>query len=199
VKERGVVDVRLGWEGLEAALAAGEVCCPDCEEPLRRWGYAREREVRMRHGARLIRPRRAYCRRCTATHVLFPAFCVPRRRDCVEVIGSALLAAADGVGHRTIAARLDRPPGTVRGWLRAASRHADALRACGVRWAITLSEPPARSSPFSSPLHTTVDALASAALAWKLRVCDLTNPPWEVAAALTGGGLLNGRPRDPPT
>jgi hypothetical protein len=58
VKERGVVDVRLGWEGLEAALAAGEVCCPDCGEPLRRWGYAREREVRMRHGARLLRPRR---------------------------------------------------------------------------------------------------------------------------------------------
>ncbi len=187
--------VRLGWQGLEAALAAGEVCCPDCCEPLRRWGYAREREVRMRHGARLIRPRRAYCRRCTATHVLFPAFCVPRRRDCVEVIGSALLAAAGGVGHRTIAARLNRPPGTVRGWLRAASRHADALTRCGVRWAITLAEPPARSSLRSSPLHDTVDALASAALAWKLRVCDRTNPPWEVAAALTGGGLLNGRPR----
>jgi hypothetical protein len=116
----------------------------------------------------------------------------------LEVIGSALLAAADGVGHRTIAARLDRPPGTVRGWLRAASRHADALTRCGVRWATTLSEPPARSSPWSSPLHPTVDALASAALAWKLRVGDLTNPPWKVAAALTGGGLLNGRPRDPP-
>jgi hypothetical protein len=63
------------------------------------------------------------------------------------------------------------------GWLRAASRHADALRACGARWAITLTEPPARSSPWNSPPHPTVDALASAALAWKLRVCDRTNPP----------------------
>ena len=79
-----------------------------------------------------------------------------------------------------------------------ASRHGAALRACGVRWAVTLSEPPARASPWSSPLHLTVDALGSAALAWKLRVCDLTSPPWEVVAALTGGGLLNGRPRDPP-
>jgi hypothetical protein len=83
VKERGVVVVRLGWQGLEAALAAGEVCCPDSGAALRRWRYAREREVRMRHGARLVRPRRACCRRCTATHVLFPAFCVlrPSRRQ----------------------------------------------------------------------------------------------------------------------
>ncbi|MGO9753425.1 MAG: hypothetical protein ACLP22_18335 [Solirubrobacteraceae bacterium] len=40
-------------------------------------------------------------------------------REGAEVIGAALLAKTQGAGHRTIAARLDRPAGTVRGWPRA--------------------------------------------------------------------------------
>ncbi len=61
--------------------------------------------------------------------------CLPRRRDGVEVIGEALLAKAQGAGHRTIAARLERPPVTVRGWLRAFAGRAETMRcalcACG--------------------------------------------------------------------
>ncbi len=38
----------------------------------------------------------------------------------------ALLAAAEGAGHRRAAARVDAPAGTVRGWLR-------AVRAAGLR------------------------------------------------------------------
>ena len=121
---------RVGEQGLEEALAAGRVACPDCGQPLARWGYAREREVRMRHGGRLLRPRRAYCGPCGHTHVLLPAFCVPRRRDGAEVIVAALLDKAQGVGHRTIAARLDRAPGTVRGWLRAFARRAERSADC---------------------------------------------------------------------
>ncbi|MGZ6638930.1 MAG: hypothetical protein ACXVII_39545, partial [Solirubrobacteraceae bacterium] len=43
-----------------------------------------------------------------------------------------------GQGHRRIARRLDRPPGTVRGWLRSARARAESLRACAVRWTYTL-------------------------------------------------------------
>jgi Penicillin amidase len=39
-----------------------------------------------------LRPRRAWCAGCGRTQVLLPASCVPRRRDQVERIGSALLA-----------------------------------------------------------------------------------------------------------
>jgi hypothetical protein len=182
---------------LEAALAAGRVCCPDCSESLARWGYAREREVRMRHGGRLVRPRRAYCRRCDRTHVLLPAFCVPRRRDGAEVIGAALLAKALGAGHRTIAARLDRPPGTVRGWLRAGARRADALQLCGELWTIALGDQLGRPMLRPSPLYGAVNALGKAAVAWQLRFHDPRVCPWELSVALTGG-LLYGRPRDPP-
>lgn len=56
---------------------------------------------------------RLRCPACEQTHVLLPAWAVTRRRDGTEVIGHALLANANGHGHRRIAAELGRPAGTV--------------------------------------------------------------------------------------
>lgn len=185
---------RAGVSVVKDALAAGRVCCPGCGRPLAPHGFAREREVRMRYGWRLIRPRRAICRPCGRTHVLLAALCVPRRRDGVEVIGLALLAAASGEGHRTIAARLDRPPGTVRGWLRAFSRRPDLIRRCALSWTVGLSD--AHALPRRLTGSATVDALealACAARAWRLR-CGPRGSPWELAVALTGGRLVHGEP-----
>ena len=149
----------------------------------------------MLDGVRSIRPRRACCRRCETTHVLLPAFSVPRRRDGAEVIGEALLAKAQGAGHRTIAARLGRPPGTVRGWLRAASRRAELLCAATLRWLRALDPAPEPAKPAGSPLADAVDALGRAVR--ECRLClGIRAGPWELAVALTGG-LLSGRPRDP--
>ena len=179
-------------------MVAGRLCCPSCEGPLAPWGFASEREVRMLHGVRRLRPRRARCGPCETTHVLLPAWSAPRRRDAVEVIGHALLAKAQGDGHRLIAARLGRPPGTVRGWLRAfAGRRAPVLASCARRWthaidALELGEHrPAAGSPFVEA----VDALAVAARACRLQL-GLRAPPWELAVALTAG-LLHGPPREP--
>jgi hypothetical protein len=105
----------------------------------------------MRHGSRLVRPRRALCRPCARTHVLLPAFCVPRRRDGAEVIGAALLASAQGAGHRTIAAPLDRRPGTVRGRLGAFARRSEPLQACAVRWTISLGDGHALPRSWAGP------------------------------------------------
>ena len=199
VKEAGsevMSTVTIG-AGLEAALAAGEVPCPDCEQPLARWGWAREREVRSRGaGGRLVRPRRAHCTRCARTHVLLPAFCVPRRRDGAEVICSALLAKAQGTGHRTIAARLDRPPGTVRGWLRAFARRTDTLSRVGVTWTEQLGDGPWMARPSGRPFADALDALASAARAYVLRFGPIASL-WELIVAVCAGELLH-RQRDPP-
>jgi Domain of unknown function (DUF6431) len=121
-------------EMVEMDLAAGRLCCPACDEPLARWGFARERQVRMREGIRSIRPRRACCQRCGTTHVLLPAWGVPRRRDSAEVIGAALLDNARALGHRRIAARFGRPLGTVRGWLRTFAARAEQVSASARRW-----------------------------------------------------------------
>ena len=128
--------------------------------------------------------------------MILPAWLVARRRDDAEVIGHALLAKTQGHGHRTIAARLDRPPATVRGWLRAAARQAEALRACATRWTHAI-DPTARPlPPAASPLAGALDALGEAARASRLQL-GMRASPWELAVALTGG-LLQGRPRDPP-
>jgi len=62
------------------------------------------------------------------THVLVAVSCLLRRADGVEVIGAALRAKAAGAGHRPIAAQVARPASTVRGWLRAFARNAEAAR-----------------------------------------------------------------------
>ena len=112
----------------ERELAGGELACPDCDGELRRWGYARRRWLRTRHGRRQLRPRRGWCRGCGRTHVLVPGVMLPRRADAVEVVAQALVASAAGEGHRAIAARLARPAATVRGWLRRFAARAEQTR-----------------------------------------------------------------------
>jgi hypothetical protein len=191
-----VLAITIKPDVVEADLAVGRLRCPGCEGRLSPWGFAREREVRMLHGARLVRPRRAHCAACETTHVLLPAWSAPRRRDGAEVIGYALLASARGDGYRTIAARLERPPATVRGWLRAFAGRAEAVRCCALRWAHALDPTLVLSVPAGSPVADAVQALGTAARACKLAL-DIHAPVWELAVALTGG-LLHGRPRDPP-
>lgn len=180
---------------LEADLTAGRLCCPVCDGPLSPWGFARERTVRLLDGPRQLRPRRARCAPCEQTHVLLPAWAVTRRRDGTEVIGRALLAKAHGHGHRRIAADLGRPAGTVRGWLRAFARRAEAVTACARRWELATSSGGDRGLVTGSPLVQAVDALGRASRACRLRH-GIAASPWELAVALTG--LLHGRPRDPP-
>ncbi len=72
-------------------------------------------------------PDRGRCRSCDATHVVLPAWYVPRRAYVVEVVGSVLLAGAQGESRRRIAARLGVPAGTVASWLTAARTPATSL------------------------------------------------------------------------
>ncbi len=90
---------------------------------------ARPRVLRLSAGrSETHRPRLARCRACRVTHVLVSTRSFPRRPDPVEVVGAALLAAASGAGHRRVAAQVDRPATTVRGWLRRARANNDVVR-----------------------------------------------------------------------
>jgi len=172
-------------------LAAGRLACPGCGGRLRPWGHARARPVRHRDGQRFwVRPRRACCAGCGATQVLLAAVVLPRRADRVEVVGAALLAAADGLGHRPIAAALGLPPDTVRGWLRRARQRAEWLRALAMRQAFELDPVLGPVVPRRSRLADAVEALGLAVAALTRRVGVLAASPWPVIAALTGGRLL---------
>jgi hypothetical protein len=92
-----VLTVEADVVAVERRLAAGGVSCPGCGGRLAPWGWARPRVPRGPEGLRvLVRPRRACCRRCGATHVLLPVVALARRADLVEVIGAALAAKAAG-------------------------------------------------------------------------------------------------------
>lgn len=191
-----MLTVAVSEHELEAVLDAGELSCPVCSGRLSRWGFARGRQVRMLSGARSARPRRVLCDGCGRTHVLCPAWSVPRRRDGAEVIGEALRQAAQGAGHRAIAQRLGRAPGTVRGWLRAARARSELLRCSAARWAAALDPELGRVQPAGSSLGDAVEALAIAVRAWTLRFGREHAGGWERAVWLTGG-LLSGVPPPP--
>lgn len=122
-------------EAARVALAAGAMGCPQagCSGVLRPWSAARPRTVATVGGVRVrLAPGRARCRSCRVTHVLLPAWCLPRRAYGVEVIGAALSAAAQGAGYRRAAAAAGAPVSTVKAWLRAVARGAAALTAAAV-------------------------------------------------------------------
>jgi hypothetical protein len=174
---------------VDAALCDGALHCPHCSGELRPWGSARSRVLRLRVGEQQLRPRRSICRSCQKTSVLLPDIALVRRVDEAAVIGAALLAKAKGQGQRKIAAVLSRPRETVRGWLQAFARRAEALRAHFSSWAFALDARLDEIVPRPTPFARALEAIGLATRAASLLLGP--RPPWSWAAALTGGALLS--------
>ena len=184
--------VVLDEDQAEADLAAGMIGCPRCTGSLRPWSWASARRIRELDGStRLVRPRRARCTSCRSTQVLLPASCQPRRADATEVIGAALVAKACGRGYRTIARDLDRPPATVRRWLRRVrGHHLGWLRRRGIDHASRL-DPAVLNDVVDQPteLGDALAALAAAVCAYRRRFTRAADP-WPLIGAFTSGRLL---------
>jgi hypothetical protein len=191
----------VGAEMVERDLAAGRVLCQSCGERLSPWGFARLRTVRMLRGVREMRPRRSLCRTCATTRVLLPGWSMPRRRDGTEVILAALVTAARGDGHRTIARRLGRPPGTVREWLRISRRDAGSIR-LRAEALLRLAEPwspalgpwvPSAGAPLADAVGTLGHAISAVIRQFGPRQDDL----WESEVTLTAGIIAPRAPNAP--
>jgi hypothetical protein len=111
-----------------------------------------------------------------------------RRRDGVEVIGAALVAKAQGQGHRRIAAHLGRVASTVRGWLRRFAVRADAIREHFTRWAYALGPVHDRRWAGGSAFCDAVEAIGVAGVVAVRRFGPRS--PWLLASVLTAGQLL---------
>jgi hypothetical protein len=130
--------------------------------------------------------------------VLLPSSCLLRRADAVAAIGAALTAKADGLGHRRIAAALDRAASTVRGWLRVFARRAEQVRAGFTALVRELDPMAGPVPPAASTFADAVAAVGAAAAAARRRLgvgADggggvVTWSPWQVAAAASSGRLL---------
>ena len=173
---------------VEDDLVGGLLACPFCDGELRPWWFARARKLRDGDEDLRIRPRRAICHGCRTTHVLLPVVGLLRRRDLGELIGRALVAWVDGLGHRTIAGSLGIPPTTVRGWLRRFSKRAEHLRAHFTRLAFWLDPSLGPISPRASPSADALEAIALAAQGAARRFGPA--PVWWFASGATGGRLL---------
>jgi transposase-like protein len=173
-------------------LAAGLLACPHCGGRLRPWAHAATRHVRQLDGStQPVRPRRVRCAACRATQVLLPGNLLPRRADAAEVVGAALLAKARGHGFRRIAADLDRPPATVRRWLRAArGSHLAWLARRGVEQAVLLDrEVLVGVAAQPTELGEVLAALAAAVAAWRRRFARHAEA-WTLIGVFTRGRLL---------
>lgn len=181
----------LDQKDAERDLAAASIACPSCTSGrLRPWGYARTRVLRCSRGVRRsVRPRRARCRDCAATHVLLPADVSPRHAETVEVVVTALLAHQAGAGHRTIAADLDVPVDTVRSWLRRATARAEWLRQRATVRAHQLDPLLPAIAPTGSTLGDALAALGVATAAWRRRL-GMAASPWQIIGLIAGGRLL---------
>jgi Domain of unknown function (DUF6431)/Homeodomain-like domain len=186
------VIVVLDEDRAEADLAAGVIGCPRCAGSLRPWSWASARRIRRLDGATLlIRPRRGRCTSCGSTQVLLPASCQPRRADATEVIGAALVAKAQGRGYRTIARDLDRPPATVRRWLRRVrGPHTGWLRRRGTDHSARL-DAEMLNGILAQPteLGDALAALAAAVRAHRRRFAPCADA-WSLIGVFTAGRLL---------
>jgi hypothetical protein len=182
----------LDVDRVEADLARGSIACPRCAGSLRPWSWAPARRIRQLDGSTiLVRPRRARCVSCGSTQVLLPASCLPRCSDATEVVGAALVAKARGLGYRSIAAELHRPPATVRRWLRRVrGTHLQWLRRQGVEHTAELDPDLLNDLPVeTSDLAHALTALAASVHAWRRRF-NRHAKAWTLIGVFTRGRLL---------
>ena len=188
-----MLTVGVDAAGVEELLRAGLLRCPGCAGAVSPWGFARPRWLRGVDGPVRLHPRRSRCSGCGATHVLLPLVALLRRADAAVVIGTALALKAAGSGHRRIAVELGRAAGTVRSWLRRFAGRAEAWRRAFTALAVAVNEDAPPIEPAGSELADAVAAVGAAVAAIGRRwPVVLTVSAWEVACAVTNGGLLAG-------
>jgi len=187
-----MVTVEVDPARVESRLAAGEIRCPDCGGVLAGWGHARVRSITGL--ADPVRPRRARCRACAATHVLLPLTVLLRRAYAAERIWAALSARAQGLGHRRIEGVVRVPAATVRGWLRRAAGRLEAVRNWFLGIAVSVGVDVVIPDGAGCPWRDALSAVATAttAIGFRFGGAGLLGAvtPGAVAVAASGGRLL---------
>jgi hypothetical protein len=131
--------------------------------------------------------------------VLLPVGVLVRRADAVGVVGRALVVKAAGLGARPAAVVVDRPLGTVRGWLRRFAGKAEQVRAWFTGLLVAVAVDPVVPGPAETVFADAVAAVEAAARVVADRFALREVTLWQVAGAVSGGRMLSpGWPPDRP-
>jgi len=138
-----------------------------------------------------VRPRRARCRSCRATHVLLPVWLFSRRAWAGVVMWACVLARLAGVKIAAIAARAGVAASTVGSWLRRIGGRAEWWRQL-LMGVLAMLDPRARRvDPAGSPLADAVAVLDALLALLRTRDHEMaTLTLWELASHLTRAHLF---------
>lgn len=168
------------------SVAVPRPACPSCGGRVQRWG-GYWRFVRSGAAARVWFAR-VRCARCAISHALVPAFCLLNRLDAVEVIGGGLAAGVSGRSDASVAAAIDVPTTTVRGWRR---RHRDraGLLVAGVSSVVVgLGGVAPRLSGDAE--RASVESVGALWVAARGALGARAGPAWRCWAVVTGAAAL---------
>jgi hypothetical protein len=184
-----VQTVRGDEASVERRLRQGRLRCP-CSGMLGPWGHARERLVRSGSGCTLVRPRRARCRCCRATHVLLPVWLFSRRGFAGVVMWACVLARVAGAKIAAIAARVWVAASTVGSWLRRVGGRVEWWRQLLMGVLAVLDPRPRRVDPAGSRLADGLAVLDALLALLRTRDGMATLTAWELASHLTRAQLF---------
>jgi transposase-like protein len=119
---------------------------------------------------------------------LVPAFCLLGRLDSVEVIGPALAAGVAGSSDASIAARIDVPAMTVRGWRRRHRARAGLVVAGVVAVIVAVTGIAPRLS--GEVERASLEAVGALWAAARRVLGARAGPAWRCWAVVTGGAAL---------
>src|SRR5260370_10522045 len=132
--------------------------------------------------------RRAYCRQCRSAPGILPSFCLRRRLDVVEVVGTVIAAVAGGTPVAAAAEEQAIPRSTARGWI---SRFADRAPRIANRFASLAID--LGSGPFAlpaQPARAAVEAIGRALHAARRKRAGNAVGGWRFVSVVGGGGQL---------
>jgi hypothetical protein len=185
-----VQTVRGDEASVERRLSEGRLRCA-CAGVLGPWGHARARVVRSVTGSMAVRPRRARCRACLATHVLLPASLFSRRAFAGVLMWGSVVARAAGVKIAAIAARIAVAASTVGSWLRRIAGRAGWWRQILMGLLAGLDASNRRLVPTGSPLADGLTVLDAVLAVLRTRAAAMsTLTAWELASHLTRAHLF---------
>ena len=187
-----MVTVEVDPVRVESRLAAGEIGCPGYGGVLGGWGCMPVLEGSLGWPTRFGRGEPVAGR--AVTHVLLPVTVLLRRAYAAEQIWAALTARADGSGHRRIAAVIQVPAATVRGWLRRAADRLEGVRNWFLGIAVVAGVDVAIPDGAGCPWRDVLVAVGTATTAIRFRFGAVgllgAVTPGAVAVAASGGRLL---------